>query len=111
MDVSRLVLGTMYLGTRTDEATSRALLDRFLDAGGRTLDTANCYAFWVDPSGHGGASERVIGGWLAAEPSRRDRVELATKVGVEPLDVPRADGHTVEAVSYTHLTLPTILLV
>jgi aryl-alcohol dehydrogenase-like predicted oxidoreductase len=99
MDVSRLVLGTMYLGTRTDEATSRALLDRFLAAGGRTLDTANCYAFWVDPSGHGGASERVIGRWLAAEPSRRDRVELATKVGVEPLDAPRADGHLVEGLS------------
>jgi aryl-alcohol dehydrogenase-like predicted oxidoreductase len=99
MDVSRLVLGTMYLGTRTDERTSRALLDRFLDAGGRTIDTANCYAFWVDPSGHGGASERVIGRWLAAEPSRRDRVELATKVGVEPRDVPRADGLEVEGLS------------
>lgn len=99
MDVSRLVLGTMYLGTRTDERTSRALLDRFLDAGGRMIDTANCYAFWVDPSGHGGASERVIGRWLAAEPSRRDRVELATKVGVEPRDVPRADGLEVEGLS------------
>ena len=39
MDVSRLVLGTMYLGTRTDEATSRALLDRFLDeAAGPLLE-------------------------------------------------------------------------
>lgn len=99
MDVSRLVLGTMYLGTRTDERTSRALLDRFVDAGGRTLDTANCYAFWVDPSGHGGASEALLGRWLAAEPSRRERVELATKVGVEPRDVPRADGLTVEGLS------------
>jgi aryl-alcohol dehydrogenase-like predicted oxidoreductase len=99
MDVSRLVLGTMYLGTRTDERTSRALLDRFVDAGGRTVDTANCYAFWVDPSGHGGASESVIGRWLADEPSRRDRVELATKVGVEPRDVPRADGLEVEGLS------------
>jgi aryl-alcohol dehydrogenase-like predicted oxidoreductase len=99
MDVSRLVLGTMYLGSRTDERTSRALLDRFVDAGGRTLDTANCYAFWADPSGHGGASESTIGRWLAAEPSRRDRVELATKVGVEPRDVPRADGLEVEGLS------------
>ncbi len=99
MDVSRLVLGTMYLGTRTDERTSRALLDRFVDVGGRTVDTANCYAFWVDPSGHGGASESVIGRWLADEPSRRDRVELATKVGVEPRDAPRADGLEVEGLS------------
>lgn len=99
MDVSRLVLGTMLLGTRVDEPTSHALLDRFVDAGGRTLDTADCYAFWLDPSGHGGASEAVVGRWLAAEPSRRDRVEIATKVGMEPRDVPRADGFDVEGLS------------
>lgn len=99
MDVSRLVLGTMYFGTRTDERTSRALLDRFVDAGGTTLDTANCYAFWSDASGHGGQSEVTLGRWLAADGSRRDRVEVATKVGVEPLDVPRADGATVEGLS------------
>lgn len=99
MDVSRLVLGTMYFGTRTDEQTSRALLDRFVDAGGTTLDTANCYAFWSDASGHGGQSEVTLGRWLAADGSRRDRVEVATKVGVEPLDVPRADGATVEGLS------------
>lgn len=99
MDVSRLVLGTMLFGTRVDEATSHALIDRFVDAGGRTLDTANCYAFWLDPTGHGGASETVVGTWLAAAPSRRERVEIATKVGVEPRDVPRADGFDVEGLS------------
>ena len=52
-----LVLGTMYFGTRTDEATSFALLDRFVEAGGRVLDTANCYSFWTSPTGHGGQSE------------------------------------------------------
>lgn len=45
MDVSRLVLGTMYLGGGIDERTSRALLERFVGTGGRTLDTASCYAF------------------------------------------------------------------
>lgn len=99
MDVSRLVLGTMYFGTRTDERTSRALLDRFVDAGGTTLDTANCYSFWSDASGHGGQSEETLGRWLAADGSRRDRVQLATKVGVEPLDHPRPDGGTVEGLS------------
>lgn len=99
MDVSRLVLGTMYFGTRTDERTSRALLDRFVDAGGTTLDTANCYSFWSDASGHGGQSEETLGRWLAADSSRRDRVQLATKVGVEPLDHPRPDGATVEGLS------------
>ena len=63
-----LVLGTMYFGTRTDEATSFALLDRFVEAGGRVLDTANCYSFWTSPTGHGGQSEALLGRWLARQP-------------------------------------------
>ncbi|WP_395695486.1 aldo/keto reductase [Nocardioides sp.] len=85
-----LVLGTMYFGTRTDEATSFALLDRFVAAGGRLLDTANCYSFWSSPTGHGGQSEAVLGRWLAANPGLRDELVVATKVGVEPTD----DGGT-----------------
>ena len=46
--ISDLVLGTMYFGTRTDRDSSFALLDRFVEAGGRWIDTANCYAFWAD---------------------------------------------------------------
>lgn len=98
MDASRLVLGTMTFGTRVDERTSTALLDRFVDAGGRTLDTADCYAFWLDPSGHGGQSEALLGRWLAAEPSRRDRVEIATKVGVEPVASGGVEGLSAEVV-------------
>jgi aryl-alcohol dehydrogenase-like predicted oxidoreductase len=85
-----LVLGTMYFGTRTDEATSFALLDRFVQAGGRILDTANCYSFWSSPTGHGGQSEALLGRWLAANPGLRDELVIATKVGVEPTD----DGGT-----------------
>ncbi|GAW48144.1 MULTISPECIES: aldo/keto reductase [unclassified Nocardioides] len=81
-----LVLGTMYFGTRTDEATSFALLDRFVQAGGRVLDTANCYSFWSSPTGHGGQSEAVLGRWLAANPGLRPELVIATKVGVEPTD-------------------------
>lgn len=79
-----LVLGTMYFGTRTDERTSFALLDRFVAAGGRMLDTANCYSFWSSPTGHGGQSEAVVGRWLAANPGLREELVIATKVGVEP---------------------------
>ncbi|MEP9365194.1 aldo/keto reductase [Nocardioides sp. CN2-186] len=85
-----LVLGTMYFGTRTDEATSFALLDRFVEAGGRILDTANCYSFWSSETGHGGQSEALIGRWLTANPGLRDELVIATKVGVEPTD----DGGT-----------------
>lgn len=84
MATSDLVLGTMYFGTRTDEATSFALLDRFVEAGGTTIDTANCYAFWQSDTGAGGQSEALIGRWLAANPGLRDDLVLATKVGQEP---------------------------
>ena len=87
-----LVLGTMYFGTRTDEATSFALLDRFVGAGGRILDTANCYSFWSSPTGHGGQSEALIGRWLAANPGLRDELVIATKVGVEPTDDGGVEG-------------------
>ena len=83
-----LVLGTMYFGTRIDEAMSFALLDRYVDAGGRMLDTANCYAFWSSPTGHGGQSEALLGRWLAVNPGIREELVIATKVGVEPA----ADG-------------------
>lgn len=87
-----LVLGTMYFGTRTDEATSFALLDRFVSAGGRMLDTANCYSFWSSPTGHGGQSEAVLGRWLAANPGLRQELVIATKVGVEPTDDGGVEG-------------------
>jgi aryl-alcohol dehydrogenase-like predicted oxidoreductase len=79
-----IVLGAMYLGTRVNEKTSMALLDRFVDQGGAWIDTANCYSFWADPSGVGGQSERVIGRWLVDRPGRRDRVRISTKVRQQP---------------------------
>jgi aryl-alcohol dehydrogenase-like predicted oxidoreductase len=81
----KIALGAMEYGTRIDEKTSFALLDAYVDAGGVWIDTANCYSFWQDPSGHGGQSEELLGRWFAARPGVRDRVKLATKVGCEPL--------------------------
>jgi aryl-alcohol dehydrogenase-like predicted oxidoreductase len=78
LTVSDLCLGTNILGTRADEASSFAVLDRFLDGAGAApafLDTAESYGK--------GASEEVIGRWLAAR-GVRDRVVLATKAS--PLD-------------------------
>jgi aryl-alcohol dehydrogenase-like predicted oxidoreductase len=82
----RLVLGAMMFGTAVDEATSFAVLDRFVDAGGRWIDTADCYAFWASESGYGGQSEELLGRWFAARPGVRDRILLSTKVGAEPRD-------------------------
>jgi aryl-alcohol dehydrogenase-like predicted oxidoreductase len=53
------------------------LLDRFVEQGGTWVDTADCYAFWSDPSGVGGQSEAVIGTWLRSRPGARDRVRLS----------------------------------
>jgi aryl-alcohol dehydrogenase-like predicted oxidoreductase len=82
--MTEFALGAMYFGTRVDEATSMAILDRFVERGGTWIDTANCYAFWADPSGVGGQSEAVIGRWLASRPGGRDKVRISTKVGQQP---------------------------
>ena len=83
---SPLVLGAMMFGTRIDESTSFALLDRFVERGGVWIDTADCYAFWASDTGLGGDSERLLGRWLAARPGIRDRVLIATKLGAEPVE-------------------------
>ncbi|MBW8763666.1 MAG: aldo/keto reductase [Microbacterium sp.] len=82
---SPIVLGAMSFGTLVDPDTSFALLDRFVERGGTWIDTADCYSFWADPTGHGGASETVIGRWLASRPDARERVRISTKIGAEPL--------------------------
>jgi aryl-alcohol dehydrogenase-like predicted oxidoreductase len=81
LKVSQLCLGTMNFGYRTDEATSSAILDRFLEAGGIFLDTANNYGQW---HGDAGESERVIGRWRRSR-GVTDEVVIATKVGARTL--------------------------
>ncbi|WP_459191504.1 aldo/keto reductase [Halosimplex sp. J119] len=86
--VSPLCLGAMYFGSRTDPETSRAILDRYYEAGGRFLDTANIYATWVD--GHDEpASEPFLGEWLD-DRGVRDEMFVATKVGFDYGDVPQS---------------------
>jgi aryl-alcohol dehydrogenase-like predicted oxidoreductase len=66
--VSRLVLGTMVLSTDTAEQLDNScrLLDRFVAAGGTTVDTARIYAR--------GTSEQALGQWLARSGRRNDLV-------------------------------------
>jgi len=47
-EVSVLSLGAMRFGTATGEATSFAILDRYVEAGGTFIDTADNYAFWAN---------------------------------------------------------------
>lgn len=87
VDVSSLCFGAMYLGTRSDQASSYRLLDQYVAAGGTFVDTANIYAHWVG-NFKGGESEVVIGNWLR-ERGNRSQVFIASKVGFDYMDVPR----------------------
>jgi aryl-alcohol dehydrogenase-like predicted oxidoreductase len=69
--VSTCALGTMTFGTETDEAGAHAQLDRYVEAGGNLVDTADVYS--------AGLSERMVGHWLAARAAARDHIVLATK--------------------------------
>jgi aryl-alcohol dehydrogenase-like predicted oxidoreductase len=70
--VSTLALGTMTFGSETDETGARSQLDALIEAGGNLVDTADVYS--------AGASEEIIGRWLASCGSAvRDAVVLATK--------------------------------
>lgn len=90
--VSNLALGSMTFGTETGEDGARTQLARFLDAGGNLVDTANVYS--------GGASEQIIGRWLAANPGHRSRIVLASKGRF-----PMADGANDHGLSRRHLRL------
>lgn len=81
LKIAPLVLGGNVFGWTADERASHAILDAFLDLGFDMVDTANSYSRWV-PGHVGGESEAVIGRWLAKS-GKRERVLIATKVGME----------------------------
>jgi len=79
LKVSRLCLGTMTFTSRgghqslCDQETAWAIMDRFVEAGGNFIDTADTY--W------NGDSERVIGNWMEARDHDRSKLIIATKCG------------------------------
>ncbi len=87
LKVSELCLGAMTFGREADEATSFAMMDRFVAAGGNFIDTANVYSR--------GLSEEIVGRWLRGK--RRDDYVIATKVrwpmGDGPNDVGLSRKH------------------
>ena len=72
--VSQLCLGTMTFGNEwgwgSEEEIARKIFDRYLEAGGNFIDTADLYT--------GGHSEELLGKFIS-ERAVRDRVVLATK--------------------------------
>lgn len=89
--VSTYALGTMTFGAEADQDTAHALLDSYVAAGGTLIDTADVYS--------SGVSEEMIGAWLAAHPTERDQVVLATKGRF-----PMGDGPNDRGTSRRHLT-------
>jgi aryl-alcohol dehydrogenase-like predicted oxidoreductase len=92
LKVSELCLGAMTFGRETTEAISVSILNRFVDAGGNFIDSADVYTQ--------GASEEIVGRWLKAQ--RRDDLVIATKVrfpmGQGPNDLGLSRKHLLAAV-------------
>ena len=76
LQVSEICLGTMNFGPMTSREESFAILGDALEAGINFVDTADQYGGRLGV----GATERLLGEWLAEDPARRRRIVLATKV-------------------------------
>lgn len=81
LQVPPLCFGCNIFGWTVDEATSFTLLDGLLEHGINFLDTADVYSRWA-PGHQGGESEAIIGRWMKAR-GNRDKIILATKVGMD----------------------------
>ena len=87
--VSAWCLGTMTFGAEADEATSFALMDTYVQAGGNFFDTADVYS--------NGVSEEIVGRWLKAHPTAARQIVVATKarfpMGPGPNDIGLSRRH------------------
>ena len=77
--VTPICLGTMTFGEQVNEGDAHAILDRAVERGINFLDTAEMYSVPARKETFG-ATETILGRWLAARPGLRDRLVLATKV-------------------------------
>lgn len=82
LKVSELCLGAMTFGRESTEQLSYQMLDRFVEAGGNFIDTADVYSQ--------GISETILGRWLKNQ-NRNDFV-IATKVRFNMGDGPNDLG-------------------
>src|SRR3569623_1377546 len=70
--IAPLMLGGNVFGWNTDQQTSSAILDAFVDEGFNAIDTADSYSRRA-PGHVGGESEIIIGRWLK-QSGKRDKV-------------------------------------
>jgi len=76
LKISELCLGTMNFGPRTKQSDCFDILNKAVEAGINFVDTANQYGGDLGV----GATESILGAWLAEDKSRRDHLVLASKV-------------------------------
>jgi aryl-alcohol dehydrogenase-like predicted oxidoreductase len=79
--VAPLMLGGNVFGWTIHEKQSFQVLDAFVAGGFNFIDTADVYSRWK-PGNRGGESETILGAWLTRT-GLRDKVVLATKVGMD----------------------------
>ncbi|CAI3923099.1 aldo/keto reductase [Commensalibacter communis] len=80
IEIVPLVFGGNVFGWTLDAKESFEILDAIVDLGLNAIDTADVYSRWA-PGNQGGESETIIGKWLKANPHKRDKVSIFTKVG------------------------------
>jgi L-glyceraldehyde 3-phosphate reductase len=87
--VSPICLGTMTFGSPVGEADAIKLVHHAMDEGINFIDTANMYHGYNRSEGSaGGVAEEIIGKAVA---NRRNKVVIATKVGMQVGDAPEDD--------------------
>lgn len=79
LSVSEICLGTMTWGTQNTEVEGHAQMDQALAAGVNFLDTAEMYPVNPVSAETIGATESIIGTWIARTGRRNDWV-IATKI-------------------------------
>ena len=89
ISVSPICLGTMTFGSPVGETDAIKLVHHAIDKGINFIDTANMYEGYNRSAGSaGGVAEEILGKALA---DRRDKVVVATKVGMKVGDTPNDD--------------------
>ena len=79
LQVTPICLGTMTFGEQVNTEDAHRILDRALERGVTFIDTAEMYS--VPPKAETyGATETIIGQWLAKRPEVRSQIVLASKV-------------------------------